>query len=198
MALRLGPGHGRHGAPPQALPHARRHLRSAPCRNPCRGLPHATAFNAAEVPELLKPIADALGVEQPGLGLFDYAKSLGAPTTLKELGMPEDGIDRAADLAVANPYWNPRDDRTAADPAAHRKSLSRHPAGPLNGAPARREAVRQNREEHMTRIARRPLLIAALALGLMPLPPRKRRPKPRRSASPSPRATRRPCPGSAS
>ena len=72
-------------------------------------LPHATAFNAAEVPELLKPLCDALGVEQPGLGLFDYAKSLGAPTTLKELGMPEDGIDRAADLAVANPYWNPRE-----------------------------------------------------------------------------------------
>jgi hypothetical protein len=22
--------------------------------------------------------------------------------------MPEQGIDRAADLAVANPYWNPR------------------------------------------------------------------------------------------
>jgi maleylacetate reductase len=22
--------------------------------------------------------------------------------------MPEDGLDRAADLAVANPYWNPR------------------------------------------------------------------------------------------
>ena len=72
-------------------------------------LPHATAFNAAEVPELLRPVADALGAEMPGLGLFDYAKSLGAPTTLEELGMPEDGIDRAADLAVANPYWNPRD-----------------------------------------------------------------------------------------
>ena len=28
--------------------------------------------------------------------------------TLKEIGMPEDGIDRAADQAVANPYWNPR------------------------------------------------------------------------------------------
>jgi hypothetical protein len=22
--------------------------------------------------------------------------------------MPEEGIDRAADLALANPYWNPR------------------------------------------------------------------------------------------
>ncbi|WP_171181271.1 maleylacetate reductase [Ruegeria sp. HKCCD8929] len=71
-------------------------------------LPHAVAFNAAEVPELLAPIADALGHEMPGLGLHEFAKSLGAPTTLIELGMPEDGIDHAADLAMANPYWNPR------------------------------------------------------------------------------------------
>jgi len=72
-------------------------------------LPHATAFNAAAVPELLTPVADALGVEKPGLGLFELAQSIGAPTTLKELGMPEDGIDRAAELAFANPYWNPRE-----------------------------------------------------------------------------------------
>lgn len=71
-------------------------------------LPHAVAFNAAEVPELLAPIAIALGHDKPGVALFDFAKSLGAPTTLKELGMPEDGIDHAADLAMANPYWNPR------------------------------------------------------------------------------------------
>lgn len=72
-------------------------------------LPHAVAFNAAAVPELLAPVAEALGHEKPGLALFEFAKSLGAPTTLKELGMPEDGIDHAADLAMANPYWNPRE-----------------------------------------------------------------------------------------
>jgi hypothetical protein len=27
---------------------------------------------------------------------------------LRDIGMPENGIDRAADLALANPYWNPR------------------------------------------------------------------------------------------
>ena len=72
-------------------------------------LPHAVAYNAAAVPGRLQPLADALGVEKPGLGLFEFARSLGAPTTLRELGMPEDGIDKAADLAIANPYWNPRD-----------------------------------------------------------------------------------------
>jgi len=27
---------------------------------------------------------------------------------LKDIGMPREGIDKAADLAVTNPYWNPR------------------------------------------------------------------------------------------
>lgn len=71
-------------------------------------LPHAIAYNAAEVPDLLTPLADALGVEKPGLGLFEFARTLQAPITLKELGMPEEGIDRAADIAVENSYWNPR------------------------------------------------------------------------------------------
>ena len=71
-------------------------------------LPHAVAFNEAAVPDLLSPLAKALGTERAGQGLHAYAASIGAPMTLKELGMPEDGIDRAADQAVANPYWNPR------------------------------------------------------------------------------------------
>jgi maleylacetate reductase len=71
-------------------------------------LPHAVAFNAEEVLDLLRPLAVALGVEKPGLGLFEFARSIGAPTTLKELGMTEEGIEIAADLATENPYWNPR------------------------------------------------------------------------------------------
>jgi maleylacetate reductase len=72
-------------------------------------LPHAIAFNAVAVPDLLAPLAAALGVEKPGLGLFEFARSIGAPTALSEIGMPEDGIDRAADLATEKPYWNPRE-----------------------------------------------------------------------------------------
>jgi maleylacetate reductase len=71
-------------------------------------LPHAVAFNETAVPDLLSPLAKALGTERAGVGLHAYAASIGAPMTLKELGMPEDGIDLAADQAVANPYWNPR------------------------------------------------------------------------------------------
>jgi maleylacetate reductase len=31
-----------------------------------------------------------------------------APAALKDIGMPESGIDAAAGQAVENPYWNPR------------------------------------------------------------------------------------------
>lgn len=71
-------------------------------------LPHATAFNAPAAPEAMARIARALGAADAATGLFDLAKSLGAPLALRDIGMAEDGLDRAADLATANPYWNPR------------------------------------------------------------------------------------------
>ncbi|MDH3659242.1 MAG: maleylacetate reductase [Alphaproteobacteria bacterium] len=70
-------------------------------------LPHAAGFNAQEAPEL-DPVIDILGADSVGGGLWDLAKRLRAPTSLAEIGMPADGIERAADIAAANPYWNPR------------------------------------------------------------------------------------------
>lgn len=72
-------------------------------------LPHATAFNEEAVPEMLAPVAKALGAEKAGQGLYDLAASLGAPLRLSNIGMPEDGLEKAAEMAVASPYWNPRD-----------------------------------------------------------------------------------------
>ena len=71
-------------------------------------LPHAIAYNAAAAPEAIGRVARALGVTDAAAGLYDMAKAAGAPTALRDIGMPESGLDRAADLAVANPYWNPR------------------------------------------------------------------------------------------
>jgi maleylacetate reductase len=71
-------------------------------------LPHATAFNAEAVPDKLAPVATLLGSAGPGQGLYDLAKRIGAPTSLKELGLPQDALDRAADIAMEQPYWNPR------------------------------------------------------------------------------------------
>jgi alcohol dehydrogenase class IV len=71
-------------------------------------LPHALAYNAPASPDAMARIATALGVPDAALGLHDLARKLAAPASLREIGMPESGIDQAADLAVKNPYWNPR------------------------------------------------------------------------------------------
>ncbi|WOH63601.1 maleylacetate reductase [Bradyrhizobium sp. BWA-3-5] len=71
-------------------------------------LPHALAYNAPAAPDAMARIAAALGAQDPALGLQDLARKLAVPTSLREIGMPENGIDQAADLAVKNPYWNPR------------------------------------------------------------------------------------------
>jgi maleylacetate reductase len=70
-------------------------------------LPHATAYNAKGADDAMMRIARALGSTSAAGGLFDLAQKLGAPLTLQELGMPEEGLDKAADIAAANPYANP-------------------------------------------------------------------------------------------
>lgn len=71
-------------------------------------LPHAIAYNAVAVPELLAPLVQMFGHDNPGMGLWHFAKNAGAPMALRDLGLHERDLDRAADLAAANPYWNPR------------------------------------------------------------------------------------------
>lgn len=70
-------------------------------------LPHTIGFNAAVVPDLLRPVADIFG-GSPGPALCDFARSIGAPVALRDLGMAEADLDRAAELATASPYANPR------------------------------------------------------------------------------------------
>ena len=85
------------------LPHAETHTVM---------LPHAVAYNAPAAPDAMARIARALGNAAAGqsaaAGLYQLAGAVGAVRSLRALGMPGDGLDRAADLAVASPYWNPR------------------------------------------------------------------------------------------
>ena len=72
-------------------------------------LPHALAYNAPAVPDIAARIARALG----GSGgapsqLFALARACGAPTSLRQIGMKEADLDRAADLALEQRYPNPR------------------------------------------------------------------------------------------
>ncbi len=74
-------------------------------------LPQALAFNAQAAPEAMARIARALGAP-PGTSaaaaMFDLARDNGAPTALEAIGMRAADLDKAADLAVRNAYWNPR------------------------------------------------------------------------------------------
>ena len=71
-------------------------------------LPHATAYNAPFAVEAMDRLARALGAKNPVRALFELSGRLGAKRSLRDLGMPESGIERAANLAVEKPYWNPR------------------------------------------------------------------------------------------
>ncbi len=91
-------------------------------------LPHAVSYVEAAVPELLRPIAGMTGAPTAALGLQALAKSLGAPSALRDLGLREADLDRATALATARPYWSPK----PIEAGALRALLSRA----LNGAPA--------------------------------------------------------------
>jgi maleylacetate reductase len=87
-------------------------------------LPHAVAYNAPAAPAAMAAAARALA--DAGLGdgaagppvtgvpralhalLGDVARVAGAPTSLRELGLIEADLDRAAALAAERPYPNPR------------------------------------------------------------------------------------------
>jgi len=71
-------------------------------------LSHALAYNAPAVPKAVDKIARALGVADAPAGIAALSRRVGAPQSLRALGMPERGIDEATDVALSNPYWNPR------------------------------------------------------------------------------------------
>ena len=72
-------------------------------------LPHAVAFNEAVAKVELAPVAQIFGDIQAGTALWTFAKSLGAPMRLADIGLLETDLERAAQIATEKPYWNPRD-----------------------------------------------------------------------------------------
>ena len=103
-------GRGGDGAASQAVPHAGRKFQS--CRTP-RRIPWCCRMRRliprSAAPEAMSRIARALGAKSAAAqGLYDLAASLGAPTSLAALGLKAADLDKAADIAVQNPYYNPR------------------------------------------------------------------------------------------
>jgi maleylacetate reductase len=82
------------------LPHAQTHTVV---------LPHALAYNQPAAPEAVAALSRALGgVPDPARELWELSGRLGAPRSLRELGMSEADVPRIAEQAVADPYANPR------------------------------------------------------------------------------------------
>jgi maleylacetate reductase len=77
-------------------------------------LPHVAAYNAAAAPEAMRRIARGLGAGSTPDGLFALNRALGAPSALRDLGMPENGIGVAVDQVMQDQYWNPRPPEAAA------------------------------------------------------------------------------------
>ncbi|GME26565.1 Alcohol dehydrogenase iron-type [Neofusicoccum parvum] len=74
-------------------------------------LPHALAYNAPALPaDSLRRLADALPGSDgdPVRGLNVLLASLGVKRALRDFGMKEEDVDKVAEVAVSNPYWNPR------------------------------------------------------------------------------------------
>ena len=82
------------------LPHAQTHTVV---------LPHALAYNQPAAPDTVAALSRALGgTPDPARELWELAGRLGAPRSLRELGMAEADIPRVVEQAVAEPYANPR------------------------------------------------------------------------------------------
>lgn len=73
-------------------------------------LPHVLAFNAEAAREAADRVAAALGTDAAVAGLVALYDDLGAPRSLRDLGMPEEGLDTATRLVVESaPPGNPRE-----------------------------------------------------------------------------------------
>jgi maleylacetate reductase len=74
-------------------------------------LPHAVAYTAPAIPRVLSELAPALGADHPAevpRRLWELARVLNAPRSLREIGMPSRDLDYAADQIVAAAAANPR------------------------------------------------------------------------------------------
>lgn len=74
-------------------------------------LPHALSYNSPKIPVVMERLAAVLP-ESDGdsiKGLNVLLSKLKVTRGLKEFGLKEDDLNKAADIAVSNAYWNPRE-----------------------------------------------------------------------------------------
>ncbi|HIP80486.1 MAG TPA: iron-containing alcohol dehydrogenase, partial [Kiloniellaceae bacterium] len=81
------------------LPHADVH---------CLMIPYSSAYNREAAPEAMRLAAAALDAGDAPGALYGLSQKVGVKKSLAELGMAPADLDRAAEIAVENPYYNPR------------------------------------------------------------------------------------------
>ncbi|KAI5308869.1 hypothetical protein KEM55_004672 [Ascosphaera atra] len=73
-------------------------------------LPHALSYNAKYAPEAMKRLAEVLPDSNGDAvnGLNVLMDKLKVEKSLKAFGLKESDVDKATDIALEKPYWNPR------------------------------------------------------------------------------------------
>jgi alcohol dehydrogenase class IV len=72
-------------------------------------LPHVVSYNEPAARKAVARVADAFGADDAAGGLFDFAQAIGAPTTLRALGLERDSLAEVARVAAEGVKWNPRE-----------------------------------------------------------------------------------------
>ena len=70
-------------------------------------LPYTSAYNREAAAVAMKSAASVLGVEDAPSELLSIADTIGAPKSLKEIGLNEADLDRAVTVAMEKQYPNP-------------------------------------------------------------------------------------------
>lgn len=70
-------------------------------------LPYTVAYNRESAPEAMRIAARVMEVEDVATELLSLARAIGAPLSLKELGLREEDVERATELALERQYPNP-------------------------------------------------------------------------------------------
>jgi alcohol dehydrogenase class IV len=74
----------------------------------CIMLPYTAAFNQNTTPDAIRRVARALDRDDAPSALYDLMLKVESQSSLKALGLARAALENAADLAMENPYDNPR------------------------------------------------------------------------------------------
>ncbi len=71
-------------------------------------LPYAIAYNQDAAPDAMRRLERLMGSDTAAGGVYDFARAIGVPASLREVGMHEADLDAAAHETVEDTRYNPR------------------------------------------------------------------------------------------